>query len=102
MHISMGWKMENADSQTTRPPKKVLTALEKVFSAEINGCLPFQSKASIYRDLMAAGLVDSDQRSFGSGWSAVTVSGYALTHAGRYLYCANCESPEDLVEEDCK
>ena len=77
------------------PPKKVLNALGKVFTTEINGRLPFQSKASIYRDLLATGLVASMQRTFGQGWSAVTVSGYELTHAGRILYCYNCKDVQD-------
>lgn len=74
---------------TVAPPKKVLTALEKVFVAEINGQLPFQSKANIFRDLLAAGLVASMQRKIGTGWSAITVAGYELTHAGRLLYCSS-------------
>lgn len=88
---------EKAKSETTPPPKKVLRALEKVFSAEIENRLPFQSKASIYRDLLAAGLVQWTSCSFGNGWSAVTVSGYELTHAGQYLYCSNCEDVDDAV-----
>jgi hypothetical protein len=83
-------------TQTTqRAPKKVLTALEKVFSAEIESRLPFQSKATIYRDLLAAGLVAWMERTIGQGWSGVKVSGYELTHAGRFLYCSNCEDVED-------
>jgi hypothetical protein len=78
-----------------KPNRKTLSALEKVFSAEIDGRLPFQSKATIYRDLLAAGLVASMQRNFGSGWSAVTASGYELTNAGRILYCSNCEAESD-------
>jgi hypothetical protein len=78
-----------------KPPKKVMNALEKVFSAEIYGRPIFQSKASIYRDLLAAGLVEWASHSYGQGWSAVTVSGYALTHRGRYLYCSNCDDPEE-------
>jgi hypothetical protein len=77
-----------------RPPKKVLNALGKVFAAEVHDLLPFQSNASIYRDLLASGLVSQMERVFGYGWSAVRVSGYQLTHAGRYLYCANCEDTD--------
>lgn len=83
----------------TRSPKKVLNALEKVFAAEINGRLPFQSKASIYRDLLAAGLVASMRTTLGKGWSAVTVSGYGLTHAGRLLYCLDCKDAQDAEQE---
>lgn len=80
-----------------KPPKKVMDALGKVFACEIHGHI-FQSKASIYRDLMAADLVAPAIRTYGSGWSAVTVSGYELTHRGRHLYCANVvpePEPED-------
>lgn len=74
-----------------KTPKKVLDALGKVFSAEIEGRLPFQSKASIYRDLLAAGLVSWMERTFGQKWPFVTVVGYELTHRGRMLYCENCQ-----------
>jgi hypothetical protein len=74
-----------------KPTKATILALERVFEAEINGLLPFQSKSSIYRDLMAAGLVEPMSRKFGTGWSGVTVSGYALTHSGRFVYCQSCE-----------
>ena len=83
------------DVPPTTAPKKVLAALEKVFAAEIDNRLPFQSKAAIYRDLLAAGLVAWMDRVIGSGWGAVTVSGYELTHAGRYLYCSNCRDAQD-------
>ncbi len=72
-----------------------LKALEKVFVAEIEGRLPFQSKAAVYKRLRQQGLVDDMQRTFGSGWSAVTVRGYALTHAGRLLYCSQCPTTPD-------
>jgi hypothetical protein len=79
---------------TAAPPQKVLSALEKVFAAEIEGRLPFQSKAIIYRDLLAAGLVSWMERKFGTGVFAVTVTGYELTHRGRLLYCASCDDAE--------
>lgn len=79
-----------ASPTAPKPPQKVLDALEKVFSAEINGRLPFQSKANIYRDLTAAGLVAPMVSNFGSGVFAIAVSGYELTHRGRMLYCENC------------
>jgi hypothetical protein len=79
---------------TAPPPQKVLAALEKVFAAEIEGRLPLQSKATIYRDLLAAGLVSWMERKFGTGAVAVTVTGYELTHRGRLLYCASCADAE--------
>lgn len=81
-------------SKTTSPPKKALDALGQVFAAEIANRLPFQSKAAIYRDLVAAGLDQPMEPVAGSGWSAVKVTGYELTHAGRMLYCANCDDAE--------
>ena len=72
-----------------KPSAKVLRALEKVFAAEVEGRLPFQSRAKIYRDLLEAGLVIDMVRT-GEGWSRLTVTGYGLTDAGRMLYCANC------------
>lgn len=81
----------------TKPSKIVLRALEKVFEAEINNRLPFQSKASIYRDLLAAGMVESIQRKFGTGPFAATCSGYALTHRGRIIYCESCKDPTDAA-----
>ena len=62
-------------SRTVAVTKKTLSALEKIFAAEIEDRLPFQSKATIDRDLMAANLVQPMQRTVGTGWSAVTVSG---------------------------
>lgn len=72
------------------PNKSEIAALEKVWIAEVEDRLPFQSKAKIYKQLLDDGLVQENSRSFGSGWSAITVSGYALTHAGRLLYCSRC------------
>jgi hypothetical protein len=79
------------DPTAARPPsKKVLSALERVFSAEIEGRSPFQSKAAIYRELLTTGLLEPAQHAYGTGWSAMTVNGYVLSHAGRYLYCSHC------------
>jgi len=71
--------------------RKVLDALERVFAAEIDGRLPFQSKARIYKELCDDGMVQPMERTFGHGWSAATVRGYELTQAGRMLYCASCD-----------
>ena len=76
-------------SATSKPSKKVLTALERVFAAEIDGMLPFQSKAAVFKDLLAEGLVERCSRRFGSGWSALVVSGYEMTHAGRPHHSAS-------------
>ena len=75
---------------------KVLAALEKVFAAEIEGRLPFQSKAKIFRDLENDGLVAPMERRFG-GRFPVVVTGWQLTHAGRFMYCSSCtdDFPDD-------
>ena len=77
-----------------KPSKKVLDALERVFSAEISDRLPFQSKAKIYRDLCEDGLLEPMERTFGTGVFRVVVKGYALTHAGRYFYGTHCEDDD--------
>lgn len=85
-----------AAKDSTTAPKKVMTALEKVFTAEINDRLPFQSRARIYQELCDDGLLQPMERVVGPGqWDAVTVSGYQLSHAGRYLYCSNCVDQDD-------
>lgn len=66
-----------------------LRALGRVFAAEVDGRLPFQSKAKIFRKLCEAGMVEPMERTLG-GRLPVTVSGYQLTHAGRLAYCCSC------------
>lgn len=71
--------------------KAELAALEKVFAAEIEDRLPFQSRAAIFSRLSDGGLVEPMERKFG-GRFPVTVTGWQLTHAGRFLYCHSCKS----------
>ncbi len=78
-----------------KPPKKVLNALEKVFAAEIEGRLPFQSKAKIYKDLEAEGLLEAVRHEIRFGPFVGEALGYELTHAGRYLYCSHCGGDDD-------
>jgi hypothetical protein len=71
--------------------KTTLNALERVFAAEINGHLPFQSRAKIFRQLCEEGLLEPMTRNFGQDrLGAIAVSGYQLSHAGRLLYCSSC------------
>lgn len=70
--------------------KAELTALEKVFAAEIEGRLPFQSKAKIFQKLADEGFIAPMERKFG-GQFPVTVTGWELTHAGRIAYCVSCK-----------
>jgi hypothetical protein len=69
--------------------KKVLRALERVFAAEIEDRLPFQSNALIYLDLCDEGMVEPMERTSG-GRFPVIVKGWQLTHAGRITYCGSC------------
>ena len=74
--------------------KATLRALKKVFAAEIEGRLPFQSKARIFYELSRDGLLEPMERHFGvAGFGDIVVKGYQLTHAGRLLYCASCKLP---------
>ncbi len=72
--------------------KKILAALEKVFAAEIEGRLPFQSRAAIYKTLCEDGLLQPMQCVYGGSADrfAVKITGYELTHAGRITYCLSC------------
>lgn len=67
-----------------------IDALEKVFAAEVEGRLPFQSKAAIYKRLTEQGLLQIMLLDI----KGVIVRGYQLTHAGRYMYCKQCEDEE--------
>lgn len=66
-----------------------LKALEKVFAAEVEDRLPFQSTAAIFKKLCDEGLVAPFERKFG-GRVQVTVAGWQLTNAGRLMYCSSC------------
>lgn len=76
--------------------KAELNALEKVFVAEINDRLPFQSKAKIFRKLCDEGMIEPMKREFvPDRFGAVVVTGYQLTHTGRLLYCSSCGDPDE-------
>lgn len=72
-----------------KPTKATLQALERVWVAEIEGRLPYQSRSLIYVRLEKDGLVEEMSRTF-AGRFAVIVNGWQLTHAGRFLYCESC------------
>jgi hypothetical protein len=67
-----------------------IKALEKVWIAETEGRLPFQSRAAIYRRLECHGLVRFDGETISGGSLPVRVEGWYLTHSGRLLYCSTC------------
>jgi hypothetical protein len=67
--------------------KAEINALGRVFAAEVNGRLPYQSKSRIFTELQAAGLVAPVEYIFPGRF---LVKGWQLTHAGRYFYCSQC------------
>lgn len=83
-------RRSNQDGTPAMTSKTTLNALEKVFAAEINNHLPFQSKAKIYQRLSDEGLVEPMERQFRDHFGEITVKGYQLTHLGRLLYCTSC------------
>ncbi|MBC2659791.1 hypothetical protein H7A76_30525 [Pseudomonas sp. MSSRFD41] len=70
--------------------KSVFNMLEKVFSAEIEGRLPFQTKSKLAKEMEEFGYLEFGSERMG----IVTVSGYYLTHAGRLAYCEQCRDVE--------
>lgn len=71
--------------------KSDLRILEKVFEAEINGRLPYQSKSKKMAELESKGLVEPMTRTFGQDrFGAITASGWRLTLAGNFAYCDSC------------
>lgn len=79
--------------------KKSLELLEKVFSAEIEGRLPFQTNAKLAQDLCREGMLEQDEVLI----NGVNVSGYWLTELGRMTYCQSCsdvEIPEAALSPD--
>lgn len=81
--------METVD--IPRLTKARLKALERVFAAEIEGRLPLYSKARIYNEMAADGLVEFQTFNLGKDrFGVIKVSGWSLTHAGRIAYCMSC------------
>lgn len=78
--------------------KKHYQALEKIFGAEIEGLLPFQSKSQTFRELAEYGLATETHHVLGGGFT-IKISGYELTHRGRHAYCcwANKQCPVEVI-----
>jgi hypothetical protein len=74
-------------SMTKTMNKRFLSALGKVFEAEIDGAY-FQSKSKVYDELEADGCVERVSEK--EGWPPLTVHYIRLTHRGRILYCESC------------
>jgi hypothetical protein len=74
------------------------SALERVWNAEIENRLPLQSRAKVFAELEGAGLVDQWTKEFSvDRFGSIKVTGWVLTHAGRFLYCAECYDPTDAA-----
>lgn len=71
-----------------------LKYLEKVWMAEVEGRLPFQSKAAIMKRLEAQGLVEPMEVTLRGRSLPIHLKGWQLTHAGRFYYCSTCENGE--------
>lgn len=92
--------------ETVKVPKLTkarFNALERIFAREIDGTLPFQSRAKIYEQMAQDGLVEQMTRSFGRDrFGMIMVMGWSFTHAGRIAYCMNCRDvpePSDSASE---
>lgn len=71
--------------------KRQLNALERVFTAEISGLLPFQSRAKLFRELCESGHLETMTVVI----RGAVVRGYSLTHRGRIAYCETCREDEE-------
>lgn len=78
--------------------KAEIDALGRVYENEVERSIgprkhdfPFQSRAAIYKRLVAGGLLESRTVMHGAPPLSVRIEGYELTHAGRMLYCLSCE-----------
>ena len=74
------------------PCKRHYDALGKIYAAEVNGRLPFQSKARVFKELEAMGLAKEAEEVMGRDrLSAIVVRGWYLTQLGRLTYCMSCQ-----------
>lgn len=68
--------------------------LERLFAAEVEGRLPFQSKAAMLKRLEAQGLVQRMTREFPADrFGPIKVEGWCLTLLGNFTYCMTCPDP---------
>ncbi|AZF37720.1 hypothetical protein C4J88_2940 [Pseudomonas sp. R4-39-08] len=69
--------------------KSVFNMLEKVFAAEVENRLPYQTKSKLAVEMEEFGYLELGSERMG------TVSGYYLTNAGRLAYCEECRDVEE-------
>lgn len=79
--------------------KRELTILERAFSREIEAALTrtlplLQTKSKLAEKMVADGLLERVEIIHGRPPFQVKFSGYVLTHAGRYEYCATCRDED--------
>ena len=69
-------------------PRSELKMLEKVFAAEVECRLPFESRSKYMKVLHEKGLIEPMKRTFGKdAFGYITAAGWQLTHPGRIHYC---------------
>lgn len=69
-------------------PSERIRWLEKIFTAEIQGRLPFQSTSKAMAELVEDGWIEPMTRTFGRDrFGAITATGYQLTARGHITYC---------------
>jgi hypothetical protein len=86
--------MSKESNSCEKLTKRDFELLQRVFKAEIENRLPAQiggSKAVAL--LQERGYIEPLTRTL-SGPFPVTIHGWVLTHAGRFIYCQNCTRPE--------
>lgn len=69
--------------------KADLRILERLFDAEIVGLLPAQLRSKRLAQLRTDGYVEEMTVTF-PGRFPIMVTGWCLTHLGRYVYCESC------------
>lgn len=77
----------------TKPERKIL---ERAHAAEVRAALTgslhlLRTRSKLAEKLARDGFLHKTTVTLG-GRFPVTVSGYELTHAGRFAYCSGCES----------
>ena len=70
--------------------KANMKILDRAFDLETRGGL-LQSKSKRVKQLAIDGYLEPVKYKEGTGWLAVTIEGYKLTHKGRWAYCETCK-----------
>ena len=73
--------------------KAELQMLEKVWIAEVEDRLPFQTKSKVALKLVEDQMLQPVE----TVMSGIKIAGYELTHAGRFYYCSTAEDEESTA-----